>query len=222
METQTLVAHTYGPCVGSARPDPGVCPRICDCTLHLHALLEAQIVSQWRGILEALSITALLLLVMVGYSLGSVSTIGHRKAPSPTLLDLGIVSGLCALALILRPTLGKWGSIGAWLIAAILVAASRTRFSTTDDPPQEIPTIEAHHRPLWQKLWDTWKALAAEMGNYQGRLLLAFFYFIIITPWGILLRLLSDPLNTHPSPISSFWLKRSDSASELEDARKQF
>jgi hypothetical protein len=74
---------------------------------------------------------------------------------------------------------------------------------------------------LWT-LWGRWKGLAAKMGNYQGRLLLAAFYFTVITPWGILIRLLSDPLKMRSSIETSFWNLREGSAAELSEARRQF
>ncbi|NIS78875.1 MAG: hypothetical protein GTO14_01315 [Anaerolineales bacterium] len=172
--------------------------------------------------MESFGVAALLLIITVGYSLGSVTAASRGSTPSPTLLDLSIVSALCAIALISRPMLGKWGAIGVWLLGAFLIGASRILLSKTGTHAQETRTIRGGRGPLWRKLWGAWKVLAVEMGNYQGRMLLAFFYFIVVTPWGILFRFLSDPLNTHPPPIPSFWLERVDHTSKLEDAGRQF
>ena len=73
-----------------------------------------------------------------------------------------------------------------------------------------------------RRWWERWKAFAAEMGNYQGRTLLAFFYFIVVTPIGIPLRLFGDPLRLRRADGSSFWEERRPVSQELEKAKEQF
>jgi hypothetical protein len=42
--------------------------------------------------------------------------------------------------------------------------------------------------------WESWKALAARAATFQARVLLALFYWVVLTPFALVLRLFSDPL----------------------------
>jgi len=63
--------------------------------------------------------------------------------------------------------------------------------------------------------------IAETIGNFMNRLILSVFYFVIVLPFGLGVRLFSDPLRikkthtTHWTPL----VMRSDN---LDDARKQF
>jgi hypothetical protein len=74
---------------------------------------------------------------------------------------------------------------------------------------------------LLQELWKKWKALAVKIGNFQGRLILTLFYFIFVTPFGLVVRLSSDPLQMKHSSGSSFWRPKASPESTLEEARRQ-
>lgn len=54
------------------------------------------------------------------------------------------------------------------------------------------------------RLWRKWKALAWKIGNFQARVLLSLLYFTLLLPFGVGLRLLSDPLKTRTRPVSSY------------------
>lgn len=47
---------------------------------------------------------------------------------------------------------------------------------------------------LLKRIWECWKVIAHAIGNFQARLLLALFYFLLLAPFGLGVRLLSDPL----------------------------
>ena len=57
--------------------------------------------------MEVLSILALLLLTMVGYSSGATIAAGRGRSTAPVLLDLGLLLALWILALLTSPDLGK-------------------------------------------------------------------------------------------------------------------
>lgn len=46
--------------------------------------------------------------------------------------------------------------------------------------------------------WEKWKALAARAATFQARVLLALFYWIVITPFALVLRAVADPLELRP------------------------
>jgi len=45
-----------------------------------------------------------------------------------------------------------------------------------------------------RKLWHGWKKIAREIGNFQARVLLVVFYFLVLTPFAIIVRIVADPL----------------------------
>jgi hypothetical protein len=172
--------------------------------------------------MEALSILALLLLTMVGYSSGATITAGRGRSTAPGLLDLGFLVALWILALLTRPALGKWQSILIWVTAAALLAGFLARIRIGPKPASEPKPKVKRDGPWWRSAWEGWKSFAAEMGNYQGRLLLAAFYFIVLTPWGLMVRLLSDPLRTRTPSTSSHWAERNALSPDMEEAQRQF
>ena len=167
-----------------------------------------------------LSRLALILLTLVGYSTGAVIG-GRNKTVAPKLLDLVVVVVLWALALASRPFLGRWAAIGMWLIGGGLVSFVLAAIRRVKMPARKVPAL-SYSGNLLQCVWERWKGFAAEMGNYQGRMLLAFFYFVVVTPFGVLVRLLGDPLRTRRSAKTSFWFNRSATNTDLDEARRQF
>jgi hypothetical protein len=59
------------------------------------------------------------------------------------------------------------------------------------------------------------------LGNFQARLLLTIFYFVMVGPIGLVLRWRSDPLKLRSQGNSSHWLERQTRDLTLEDARRQ-
>lgn len=43
------------------------------------------------------------------------------------------------------------------------------------------------------RIWHKWKSIARKVGEFQARVILVLFYFIILAPFSLLVRL-SDPL----------------------------
>jgi hypothetical protein len=80
---------------------------------------------------------------------------------------------------------------------------------------------------IFKAVWEQWKVIAHKIGNFQARLLLSLFYFFILGPFAMGLKLLSDPLQlrTHIQG----WLNYSSSPrapratdDPLLQARRQF
>jgi hypothetical protein len=70
-------------------------------------------------------------------------------------------------------------------------------------------------------LWVRWKAIAHVIGDFQSRLLLSLFYFVVFAPLGVGVRLLGDPLRTR-SGAGTRWLERPVPADVAAWARRQF
>lgn len=78
---------------------------------------------------------------------------------------------------------------------------------------------------LWSRFRIYWKELGRHIGDFQARLLLTLFYFTIFVPYGLVVRLLSDPLRTRGFrglPSATVWLRRTSEEASLERAQHQF
>jgi hypothetical protein len=61
-----------------------------------------------------------------------------------------------------------------------------------------------------------WMAGATVIGNFNTRVLLTVAYYTLITPMGLVFRLLGrDPLDRHPQTGDSYWTRRSPVARAL-------
>ena len=173
--------------------------------------------------MELISGLALVLLTLVGYSSGAVLGARGRMAV-PGLLDLLVVVAMWAVALSTRHPLGKWGAIGVWLVIGLGVGAllARVRASRYPSAPLEGPTGEAP--PSFPgRLWRGWKRFSRQMGNYQSRALMAFLYFTVVLPFGLVVTLLDDPLTIKQPPSRSNWQpKQMLTKPSLYEAGRQF
>lgn len=68
--------------------------------------------------------------------------------------------------------------------------------------------------------WKKWKAFGHKVADFQARVLLTFFYFVLLLPVGMLVRLCADNLKIKPSSVVSWtpWMIKADT---LEDVRNQ-
>ena len=51
---------------------------------------------------------------------------------------------------------------------------------------------------LLRRAWEGWKRIAHRIGQFQARVLLTLFYFIVLAPFAGALRLFADPLGIKP------------------------
>jgi hypothetical protein len=75
---------------------------------------------------------------------------------------------------------------------------------------------------LLRRIWAAWKKIGHVIGDFIGRVVLSLLYFSLVLPFGLGLRLTSDPLRLKPSPRPSYWLERLVKTQTLETARRQF
>jgi hypothetical protein len=77
--------------------------------------------------------------------------------------------------------------------------------------------------PLWKRLWQGWKRIAAKIAHFQGHLLLSLIYLIVVTPLASLFKLFGqDPLVIKPKRLASFWVKRAPIPSVSEFLKREF
>ncbi len=163
---------------------------------------------------------ALVLLSLVGYSAGAVGA-GRKRKALPGLLDIVVVVAIWAAALATRSSLGRWLAVGVWLVVGLVTGAAATALRLSHYAPQKSPQPTLPARG-WKQAWASFSAFSQRMGNYQSRMLLALFYFLIVFPFGIGVRLLSNPLRPRRPADESAWVARERADTSLESARSQF
>ena len=161
----------------------------------------------------------IILLTLVGYSSGKVLA-GRSLKILPALWDVVAVLLLWVSAVSTRAALGKWSAVLVWLVLGGVVGAVGTFIFKKFYVPLDIK--EQIEETGLRRIWQGWKAFAMEMGDFQGRMLLIWFYFIIVTPFGFLVRVFSDPLKIKKVSQTSYWIARTPDQSTLEDMKRQF
>jgi len=72
---------------------------------------------------------------------------------------------------------------------------------------------------LLKLFWKKWLPVSQKIGNFQARVILSAFYFILFLPLALIFKILSDPLQKKPTSTWKDWEHKVDS---LEEARKQY
>jgi hypothetical protein len=75
---------------------------------------------------------------------------------------------------------------------------------------------------LLGQAWKRWRAIAQVIGDFQARILLTVFYFIIVTPGALIVRAFFDPLQIKRSHGASMWTPHTTTQPSLDDARRQY
>jgi hypothetical protein len=69
--------------------------------------------------------------------------------------------------------------------------------------------------------WERWKKIARAIGVVQTRILMVVFYFLLVLPLGLVMRMRSDPLHLK-APHGSNWTPHRNQDANLDTARRQF
>jgi hypothetical protein len=84
---------------------------------------------------------------------------------------------------------------------------------------------DAGENPLLRKLWSHWLVLARKIGQFQSRIILTLFYFVLVTPFALITRLFTDPLHIRRRSLDgaqSGWVERKTRDVDLAASQKQF
>ena len=76
-------------------------------------------------------------------------------------------------------------------------------------------------RAMFSRFWERWKRLAKRVGEFQSRVILGGFYFVIVCPFAMIVRWTSDPLGIKPKTTKGWRQRNSGGAASIEDARRQ-
>ena len=119
-----------------------------------------------------------------------------------------------------RPVTAKTSQQFGFLLAAVAFVVSLrdswnhgiTGYSLTFAVLAVGAALVAWSRPLvYRPVFTLWMVLVFPIGWMMSRLVLLGFYFLLLTPIGVLLRWRGhDPLTLRTSPKDTFWRKRCD------------
>lgn len=168
----------------------------------------------------------LILLSLLAYSGGAVWRAGKAVDIKPEAPDLVIVIVVwsAAIASRLRFGINRWLHILAWIVVSLvlgcLATALRRRIRSSGPKKAEAPKIISGSFP--KKIWEAWTGFSRRMGGFQSRILLSFFFFLVVSPLALAVKLFSDPLRIRCRSSSSHWLQKHEIQADLEALRKQF
>ena len=74
---------------------------------------------------------------------------------------------------------------------------------------------------MFKRLWRRWLRIAEVIGNFQSRVILSLFYFTIVLPFGLAVRLFADPLRIRRKRESG-WVDIPETPQTIEQGRRQF
>lgn len=183
---------------------------------------------------EILGAILLVLLTMVSYASG-ITLVAKRRDYEPSVADLLVVVALWILVFALRPQFSRWPmlgvTIGLGVVTGVLIGALRLRRQDTAViiPESELPEhakekdagSTAVSANIFKRSWHRWNDFAGRMGNIQGRMLMGFFYFVFVTPFGVVGRLFVDALHIKKSPPASNWKPKEQTELTIEAASEQ-
>ena len=69
--------------------------------------------------------------------------------------------------------------------------------------------------------WEHWKKIARAVGVVQTKVLMVLFYFFLVLPVGLVMRVRADPLHLRPRAGGN-WLPHRVETPSLDNVRRQF
>jgi len=175
--------------------------------------------------MEFLSYLVLILLSLLAYSGGAVWRAGKAVDIKPQALDLVIVIVLwaAAIALRLRLAINRWLLVITWIVVSVvsgyLAVAFRRRVRSSMPRKPEAPNIAKVS--FFRRTWEAWNGFSRRMGGFQSRILLSFFFFLVVAPFAVAVKLFSDPLRFRCRSSASHWQEKEEVKANLEALRKQ-
>ena len=75
---------------------------------------------------------------------------------------------------------------------------------------------------MLRRAWRRWKVIAHIIGNFQARVLLSLFYFVIVPPFAMIVKLVKDPLRLRLIAAPTGWIERPEPLPPSQAAQRQF
>ena len=155
--------------------------------------------------------------MIFAYSSGRV-IFRKKEKIMPGLVDLIILTALWVSSLIVFPDLSPFLLGGAGFVIGFLLSFVLPINATSSISVPETP-VEGN---ILKQIWETWKNFAFRLGNFQARIILGYFYFTILVPFGIFQRLRFDPLNIRLGNKQSLWFEYEKEPEDIHTAGRQY
>lgn len=75
---------------------------------------------------------------------------------------------------------------------------------------------------MMKRFWAWWLCFAEVIGTFQSRVVLTILYFVLVSPFGLVVRIFSDPLGIKSRRQTTSWSDSSARSETLEGAKRQF
>nr|MBN1228400.1 hypothetical protein [Anaerolineae bacterium] len=75
---------------------------------------------------------------------------------------------------------------------------------------------------VFSTIWKFWKKIGEFIGNVIGRIFLMIFYLTIALPFGLGVRLFSDPLKIKKAHLAPAWVERTSPEATIQATYNQF
>jgi hypothetical protein len=85
-----------------------------------------------------------------------------------------------------------------------------------------VPLATTNPPGLLRRLWHGWKRVGKTIGDFQARVLLTVFYFVVVAPFAVGITLLGDPLAVKPRSPRGWRVRAAPTGSPLMRALRQF
>lgn len=175
--------------------------------------------------METFSFIALILLSLVGYSVGAVGKAGKFVELKPQIIDLILVVLIWAGVIYSRINLNlnKWILIITWIILGIItgmLAMLPRNLSETKLPNNRV--LKRASKNLHVKLLQNCKNFSNRIGSFQSRIIISLFFFTFVSPFALALKIFSDPLKIKHQSRESHWLPKKEINADLDQFRRQF
>lgn len=146
--------------------------------------------------MELLHGAAVLLLSVFAYSAGHAAA-ARAEHPRPSPVDVVLAPAVAVALLLAALHLPKWVglplAVGAGLVAGLCVRALADALAPSSRGEERTPAEPgAGDEPAWRRY-------LFRVGDFQGRLVLALVYFVVVTPFALVVRFGQDPLQLRSS-----------------------
>lgn len=175
--------------------------------------------------METFTFIALILLSLVGYSAGAVAKTGKSGELKPGIIDLVVVAFIWFGAAYSRVAynLDKWFAILMWVALGFTIgficAWSRKRVGEKLSIKAKTGKSSTN---IFKRFWHRWIGFSTRMGGFQSRIILSFFFFVIVMPFALGVKFFSDPLRVKAKLGQSHWLSVKEIKLDIENFRRQF
>jgi hypothetical protein len=171
-----------------------------------------------------LATLAVLLLSLVGYSLGVVLKSGKTGVRKPVAPDVLLALLMWAGILYTRSQveLSTWILFGIWIAAGILLGWIVTAVKGPSAGDQGAAVEPVHVKKHGEfKRWKAFREYSMKIGAFQSQILLGMLFLVVFLPVGLAVRLFSDPLKIKGRGGDSHWSSKAKIVPDLELFKRQ-